>query len=114
MSQDPFGYPSDLPPPGPPGGPAPPDVSAVRSRVQLPAIFLIVVGVLNLLGALYTASQGFVTSRIRPEEFEKQMAQGNPDAPAQMRQMGWTPEGVQTTAIYGFFGSAAAELLAAL
>lgn len=62
MSFDPFGYHPDAPPPtGPVPPPSPaeygalPDVyrAQTRERVQIPAMFLIAVGVLNLLVGLY-------------------------------------------------------------
>src|SRR5690242_2034145 len=51
---------------------------AVRGRVQMPAIFLIVVAVLNLLFALGCLGFGFAYSQVPPnqiEEIEKTMQQ---------------------------------------
>ena len=70
MSYDPYGYGPDAPPPDP-SAPAP-DAGAVRERVQLPAIFLIVVGVLNLLFALYMLFSVVRVARVPAEQLVEQ------------------------------------------
>ena len=72
MSYDPFEG-SDVPPPeyGDPSYP-PQDASQARQRVQAPAIALIVVGILNVLWALYMVVNA-VTWTVMPAE--KMMAQ---------------------------------------
>src|SRR4051794_13799923 len=86
MSQDPFGYPSDLPTAGPPGGPAPPDVSAAKGRVLAPAIGLIIVGVVNLLLGLGGFGFGATFKAMPPDQIEAMMKQ-NPNQREQWEQM---------------------------
>jgi hypothetical protein len=70
MSYDP--YSPDAPPPPPEPGV---DLDAVRRRVQLPAIFLIALGVLNLLLALYqvvtTVWTGFMPAKALVEQQQR-------------------------------------------
>jgi hypothetical protein len=107
MSSDPFN-PSDPAPRDPagydpyaPDVPPPPDTKAARDRVQLSAIFLIIVGVLNLLlslaqvyqavnVALKTAEQAFKEQEQQAEAFEKIV-------PGMKKAMmeGQTPEGLR-------------------
>jgi hypothetical protein len=70
-------------PPSPPPPPAgwvplspPPDPyglsnQVAREKVQLPAVFLIVVGVLNLLGALYLSFEAVTYAMMSVERFEE-------------------------------------------
>ncbi len=108
------------PPYGPPNDPygrgfgGGPDPQAVRNRVQLPAIGLLIIAVLNLLGGGYWLLNGFVVLQTPPEEFSRQMAQSNPQAPQQLQQLGWTAEGVVRTAGYGFIGAGGGGILLAL
>jgi hypothetical protein len=64
MSDAPYGYDE----PRPPAGPDP----AVRGRVTLPAILLIVVGVLNLVATLLVGGSGLVNLSKSPAELQKQ------------------------------------------
>jgi hypothetical protein len=121
MSFDPS-YPPDQPPDQPPPRDDRPDLPpdegyypgmppgygrrslerAARDRVQLPAIFLIVVAVLNLLIALYWLVDGLFVTQMPLAQFEQTMTARNPDLPAQLKQLGWTWEGVQKGFGYGF------------
>ena len=77
MSFDPFGQHPESPPvpvvPGgasdgtPGGGLITPDVAAAMRRVQLPGIFLLLVGVLNLLVALFTTGL-FIYLAVEPAD----------------------------------------------
>jgi hypothetical protein len=93
MSFDPYGYQeSSRPPSGEPSGTpipqgaseaaVPPDLAATqrlaRERVTLPAMFLIVVGVLNLLPAAYFAVNTLYVTSLTPEQLQKQMVKQNP------------------------------------
>jgi hypothetical protein len=110
MSFDPYG--ADVPDYS--ANPPPPDDAAVRERVQMPAVFLIIVGALNLFGGGYCLLNGLVALRMPVEEFQRQMARQNPQAIKQMEQMGWSPEGVLAAIAYGFIGVGAVGALLAL
>ena len=89
MSNDPHGFPGGdyVPPrPGEPFGEtdawAPREPSeAIRARVQMPGLFLIIVAAINLLIALYVLSQAVITTLTpaellaeRTEEMQRQIA----------------------------------------
>lgn len=127
MSFDPFGqHPDSPPPPGgglPPSNPPsghpppgyPPGLSAAqaRERVQLPGIFLIAVGVLNLLFALYIGFQGVLAGQLSEEQF-KEMVWEKQDAKRReaLEKEGITPEQMQRLTERIAFGAGGAELLA--
>jgi hypothetical protein len=71
MSDDPSAYRPDLPPEGQGPYDLPPldrpDVTAARARVQLPAMFLMMVGGLNLLVTLYFLV-GTVNAAVKPAQ----------------------------------------------
>lgn len=62
MSYDPYETGSDVPPEYGPAGEIPSERGGIKSRVQAPAIALIVVGVLNLLGVGYGVFNGAVVT----------------------------------------------------
>ncbi len=74
MSFDPFAQGPDVPPPenydpyAPPSG----DATYVRQRLQMPAIGLIVVGVLNLFWALYMGVNALVVTMMPAQDMMKQ------------------------------------------
>ncbi len=73
MSYDPSAYPPDPLPPTPPDypdGAAP----AARQRVQMPAIFLMILGGLNLLWTLYFVVNGAATAVATPERLAESQA----------------------------------------
>src|SRR5262249_40216223 len=90
----PGGNPFD--PSGPP--PPPPDAQRqqARERVQLPALFLIVVGLLNVLAAGYLLLNGVVIGGLPPDKFKELMEQRNPGALGQLEQAGYSVEWFQT------------------
>src|SRR5262245_22429703 len=102
----PMNYESDpVPPPAP---------LAIRERVSMPGIFLAVIGVINVLVALYLLVEGMQLSRYSPDEFEKQMEQQLTTAEQkkqwqELKQMGWTAEkilSVGSTVSYIWGGTA--------
>lgn len=131
MSFDPFGQQPPAQPPfgGPPPGGVPPayvpggDVAAARERVQIPGMFLIAVGVLNLLVCLYT---GFETVRGALVPAEKMHADALENAeriaelvPAMRDRLlesiaETTPEAMKTQALLQFGGTTVVLLLGAL
>jgi hypothetical protein len=77
-----------------------PRAERARARTNVPGILLIVAGVLNLLGGLYFAFNGFVSLSMPAEEVMKQANAFNPQQEAQMKQLGWSAEAmVRNTAI---------------
>lgn len=105
MSYDPYAYGADVPPP-------PADSSAARSRVTPAAIFLIIVGVLNLFMAAGPAFYGVGASKVTPEELERQMQLSNPQALADAKAQGWTIADIRNWLIYGSFSWAGVDFLA--
>ncbi len=70
MSFDPQGYQDQPATPEPGGSSGPPQgASAAKERAKLPAVFLLVLGVLNLLGSLLPASIAFFGGMVPPETF---------------------------------------------
>ena len=79
MSDDPSAYPPEPPEPDPYRPPLDyPDVSVAattaRQRVQLPAIFLMIVGGLNLLVTLYFVVNGIYIATAPPERLAESQA----------------------------------------
>ena len=106
MSLDPYSDHPDLPPRS--GGPA------GRELVQLPAVFLIVIAALNILGSLYLFIEGVGISVVPASELERRLHEQNPDAEKQMQQLGWTIEGVRQGMIIGAFSWGAVGLIASI
>jgi hypothetical protein len=121
-------YTPDLPPdadvpPGLPDRPADIDASGVRKRAQVPAVLLIVVGVLNLLMALWPAYQGVQVSRITPEQLaqiEEQTEKNMKKDPEQSKQweelkkQGYSVASFLRWGIVFFFSWAGVDALAAV
>lgn len=64
MSQDPYGYSSDVPPP--------PADAAIREQVKMPAIFLIIVAVINLFFVAYEfVNTLFIVQKPAADYFEQ-------------------------------------------
>lgn len=125
MSFDPTGYSPDEPPrsdipPMSPGGPAPDfsDRSAIQSRVSLPAILLIIAGVINLLWAGYWFFEGIRAVLMTPEqvrETQKATAEalkefGFPQDAA----FAQDPQSVKTQSMATGFGTGIFSLIAGL
>jgi hypothetical protein len=118
MSFDPSDeYSPDRPTPSDrdPYQPAPgPSTEAARDRVRLPAIFLIVVGALNLLAALCGFGLGAMFKSMPADQFDKMMQQQNPGQYADMKKQGWTVQDILNIYIYGGFGGGGIALIASL
>ncbi len=67
-----------------------PNRGAARKRVLVPAILLIVVGVLNLVTALGCVPMGLICYVLPPEMVEAQMERQNPGEAAQLKQANMT------------------------
>jgi hypothetical protein len=112
MSYDPRDYDSEPPPENVFSEPLPPleDPSDVRQRVQAPAICLIVVGILNLFGALYMLANGILWT-VGPDfilDAQKNLppAFQNPGAAREEQQM----QGMLISYPIAFFGFLASVL----
>jgi hypothetical protein len=137
MSFDPYGYQDSTPPAsgGPPdtrinsgssqGGPGSADPSAqaealyrqAKEKVTLPAVFLIIVGVFNLLPGGYLIVNGLFVSSLTPEQLQTQMERQNAAMKDQFKELakqGYTPADIQKIAIYGCEGTGGAAILASL
>jgi hypothetical protein len=128
MSYDPSspeGLPPDRPEPGVPYERPEGDVGAARSheavrgRVQMPAIFLIVVAILNLLLALGCFGFAVVYSRIpedQAEEIEKMMQKDEWQKKnlEEMKKAGYTMQDILKMYVYGGFGGGAVGLVTSL
>src|SRR5207253_806886 len=82
---------------------------AVRERVQMPAIFLIVVGALNLLGGGFSAFMGLRAGQVPAAEIEREMQRRNPGQWEEAKKEGYTAEGVLSWMRYGGWGLGASE-----
>jgi hypothetical protein len=80
---EPSGYTPELPPPD-----VGMDNRAIKDRVQLPAIFLIIVGVINLVLGVIAVGVGFAYSTIPPEQAEQILMQRDPEQVQTMKKMG--------------------------
>jgi hypothetical protein len=134
MSFDPHGSPDESPPPasgipqGPPGQGIPPDggvpppdpearLQRARERVTLPAIFLIVLGLINLLPAAFFTFQIFAMRSIPPEELRKRMIEVYPGYEKMLddaAKQGKTMEDVKQSSENFLWGVVIGEFLAAL
>src|SRR5207249_679183 len=119
-----------LPPPrrepfGPEGyGPEPPpapldDKARARERVQMPAILLIVVGVLNLLWALYQLGSGAYAAMLPADDLYKRNLQILKSLPPALQslQQGMTnqsPEEFKTQSVLSNFALGGVALVGAL
>jgi hypothetical protein len=118
VSSDPYSPDAAYPPPPgdfSPGLPPGPDRREIALRTSPPAVGLIIVGILNVLGALASAGLGTVYKNMPAEEFERQMRQQNPNDFAKMQQAGWTGRRVLDFCFYtGVGGGAVAAFFALL
>jgi hypothetical protein len=103
---------ADVPPPG--------DAAGARKRVQVPAILLIVVGVLNVLMAFFPVQWGLGVGRATPEELakaEEDMKKNNPEQYKQWQEakkQGWTLEGIMRGMLIFFYSWSGVDFLAGL
>ncbi|HTU90649.1 MAG TPA: hypothetical protein VMF69_11290 [Gemmataceae bacterium] len=105
MSYDPYASGSDLPPT---------EMPDVRNRLLAPAIFMIVVCVLNLFLAIGLGFYGFSASQLTPAQLEEQMQAQNPKALADMKEQGWTVVQIQKMLVIGSYTWAVVDFLASL
>lgn len=108
MSFDPFGVtpgtPSQPTPPGTPAAPppaGPPPVALGREHVLWPAIFLIALGVLNLVVGLGAAGFGASTRSLTPEQLDKLMEQQNPKQYDDFKKAGYSGKDLLNIYFYG-------------
>src|SRR5262245_46497341 len=83
----------------------PPTAAAIREQVSMPGIFLAVVGVINILAALYLLFSGFQASKIDPDEYEKQVIERwfTTQQRQELKQEGWTAEKIlSVTSVLGY------------
>ena len=82
----------------------PPVERPPSERTTMPGIFLIVVGVLNIITGSLSALGGFALSNLPTEELQKQMEKQNPGQLKQLEQAGWSVRQIQD--IYRYSGYA--------
>jgi hypothetical protein len=137
MSFDPFGYQEPTPPAsgGPGGGSQPPDFSPggpgstdasaraeallqkVRGKVTLPGVFLIVLGVINLLPGAYLVVNTILINRLTGQQFQAQLEQMGPFMKKQFEELakqGQTPEEFKNTCVTIYGVLSAVMLIASL
>jgi hypothetical protein len=85
--------------------------AAARNRVMGPAIFLIIVGVLNLVGALGCIPMGLICYALPPEMVEAQMKQQHPKEAEQMKQQNMNMKELVTIEGHFWIASGVAGLL---
>jgi hypothetical protein len=74
---------------------------AARDRITLPAIFLLIMGVLNLLPAAYLILNGVFVAAVSPEQFRDMMIKQNPQTKEQLEQLekqGWSVTAIKSMA----------------
>jgi hypothetical protein len=87
-----------------------------RERVQVPAIFLVIVGLINILAAGTLLFAAYQVSQISEEEF-RQLFSRSPEYQEMLRKLedqGWTPERLQHAGIVLYGTCGGVGLLAAL
>jgi len=130
MSFDPYGYQESTPPAsGGPSGEAFPGSSGqvpgsgyvlyqqTRQKVTLPAIFLIIIGVLNLLPGGYFVVNGIFVNSLSDEQMEKQVKEQNQLSKAQLDELqkkGYTIGDIKRIGVYVCLGLGGAALVATL
>jgi hypothetical protein len=111
MSFDPYAPEPQQPSPDPL---APASSDAVRQRVQLPAIALIVIGVLNILLAVVCIGYGFVAAAVPPDQVEQAMEKSYGKQWEAAKQQGWTIDGILNIYRYGCPGLGGVEVVGSL
>lgn len=102
--------------PAEPAAVPPPAAGAVREKVMMPGIFLIVVGVLNMFASGGLFFIGITTNMVPPAQIEAEMQKDAAKAKQlkQLQDMGWSIEDALKIYLYGGIGGGAAVLLLAL
>jgi hypothetical protein len=85
--------------------------SALREKVKLPAIFLIVAGTLNLLAGLGIAGFGASAASVPVDQFEQAVAQQQPATWSDLQKRGWTAQDLLNIYIYGGCGGGLVALV---
>ncbi len=88
------------------------DVEA-RNKTNVPGILLLIVGIINILGALYYAFEG-VISLANPQAVAAASQQMNPQGEAQMKQLGWSMEQMVQGVGVGYLVFSVIALIAAI
>jgi hypothetical protein len=122
MSNDPSDYGGDVPPPGPlnPYGYSPEvpritaDVGMVRSRVQGPAIGLVIVGVVNLLLALLAGAVGAFYASADEGTFQEIMEKQYPAQWKEMQRQGWALRDFLNIYVYSGFSEGVLGVVTAI
>jgi hypothetical protein len=96
------------------GGYEQPMSAVPRERTTLPGIFLIIVGVVNILGGGVGCFFGYATSQVPTEELQRQMEKQQPGNLKQMEQMGWTMKDIQNIYLYGGLGGGLVNVVVGL
>jgi hypothetical protein len=96
----------------PPADPA--DLNAARERVQVPAVFLIIVGVLNLFVALALGGIGSGAHAMRAQQLDDEMGRRHPEMWEGMKKQGYDAENMRSYAMRVYFATAAVTGLAGL
>jgi hypothetical protein len=97
--------PNQLPPtePNAAAGAAKP-VRKRSGKVIIPAVLLILVGLLNLVAALVFVAAGYGNLNANPADLEREMRKQNPDQVEAMRKAGWDPTDIQFKLTFVLFG----------
>lgn len=103
---DPYAAGSDVPPPS--------EMSTIRSRLMAPGIFMIVVAVLNLLGACVLGFSALSNRQLTPEQLEQQMQAQFPKQLADLKAAGWSVEQIQNATFVGYTIWATVDFFASL
>jgi hypothetical protein len=90
------------------------DIGQARSRVQGPAIGLIVVGVVNLLLALLAGGAGAIYATLDEKRFEDIMARQYAEQWKELQRQGWTPRDFLNIYVYSGFSEGALGVVTAI
>ncbi len=84
-----------------------------RNKTNVPGILLLIVGILNVLGALYFAFNGVVTL-LDPQMAMAAAKQFNPQQEQQMKQLGWSMDQLVNATAIGYIILGAIGVIAAI
>src|ERR1700682_3677171 len=96
---------ADSPNKPPPADPIQGAAKPVRQRsgkVLIPAVLLLLVGLLNLLAALGFVAMGYGILNSNPSEVERGIRNRSPEAIESLRKAGWYPASIQFYATFVF------------
>jgi hypothetical protein len=115
MSYDPYASGSDIPPEYGPAEPWPRHLAEIKSRVQAPAIALMVVGILNLLGVAWGFFNVVITTLTPANQFHQKMLdlyQAFPQLQAELNKM--SPDELKNQAMFVSWGMVTLGLVIAV